>query len=189
MYVVGDNECFRPKMSVTAPAQVQTSDVAFVNVALVTSDGRVAKEQTVIGRVGTGRAVTAVTDAQGTATLAVPVTDAAGVTELVVRSSGEAGEGELRTTLRVLVERTLLSVSRSGSGGTRTLAATLTDDDDPRRRLVGQKVTFFFGGRSASATTDRSGRAVATVPAGSTVDVVFAGRTGFLSSAKVRTTA
>lgn len=79
-------------------------------------------------------------------------------------------------------------MARSGSGSTRTLAATLTDDD-PRRGLPGQKVTFSFGGRSVTATTDRNGRAVATVPAGSVVDVVFAGRTGFLSAAKVRATA
>ena len=187
-YVLGDDECFRPKMSIAAPAQVQTSDIALVNVSLVTSDGRVAREQTVIGRVGAGRAATAVTDARGTATLRVPVSDAAGVAGLVVRSTGEAGQGELRTTVRVLVERTLLSVKRSGSGSTRTLTATLTDDDAPRRRLAGQRVVFSFDGRTVGATTDRNGRAVATVPAGSVVDVAFAGRGGFLSAARTRTT-
>jgi hypothetical protein len=85
----------------------------------------------------------------------------------VVRSSGEAGEGELRSTIRVLVERTPLSVIRPGSGSTRTVTATL----------------------NVAATTDRNGRAVATVPTGVVVDVVFAGRSGFLSASTARTTA
>ena len=189
VYVVGDNECFRPKMSIAAPARVQTSDVAVVSVALVTSDGRVAKKQQVTARVGTGRAVSATTDDAGTATLLVPVVDAAGDTSLAVRSFGDAGEGQLRTDLRVLVERSLLTLKRSGTGSTRTVTATLTDDDAPKRALSGQRVTFTFGGRSIVATTDRAGRATARVPARSVVDVSFAGRTGFLSAAKARTTA
>jgi hypothetical protein len=188
-YTIGDNLCFDPRLAVAAPAQVQTSDLAVVSVTLSTSDGRPAPEQQLTARVGNGRAVSATTDKTGAATLSIPVTVAAGTHELVVRSAGSAGDGELRSPLRVLVERTLLVASSSGSGANRTLTATLTDDDVPRRPLAGQRVVFTFGGRSIAATTDGAGRARAQVPAGSTVDVSFAGRSGFLSPAKVRTTA
>lgn len=188
-YTVGDNLCFDPRLTVTAPAQVQTSDLAVVSVTLSTSDGRPAAEQQLTARVGSGRAVSATTDKTGAATLSVPVSAAAGTHELLVRSTGTAGDGELRSPMRVLVERSLLVVRSSGSGASRTLTATLTDDDSPRRALARQRVVFTFGGRSVAATTDGAGRAVAQVPAGSTVDVSFAGRSGFLSPAKVRTTA
>jgi hypothetical protein len=188
-YVVGDNTCFRPALSVTTPGSVQTSDLAVVSVALTTSDGRTAPNQTVTARVGGGRTVSAKTDGQGTVTLSVPVTEAAGARTLVVRSSGSAGDGELRTPVRVVVERSVLAVRATGSGASRTVTATLTDDDAPRRMLGGQEVTFAFGARTVTATTDDFGRATTTVPAGSTVDVAFAGRSGFLSSSKARATA
>lgn len=186
-YTVGDNACFAPKLSVSLPAEVQTSDPAQVSVSLVTSDNRPAAGQTVTARVGTGRAVAAKTDSRGMANLTVPVSVAAGTRELLVRSAGSAGEGELRTTLRVLVERTLLGVRLTGSGATRAATATLTDDDARRRPLSGQRVVFAFGGRTVAASTDRAGRAVVQVPAGSSVSVSYAGRSGFLSAAKART--
>lgn len=185
-YTVGDNTCFRPLLSVTSPGRVQTSDIAVVSVALATSDGRIADGQKVTGRVGEGRAVGATTDAQGTATLFVPVTDAAGVHDLVVRSHGAAGEGELVTPVEVVVERTLLTARTTGTGSARTVTATLTDDDARPRGLSGQRVTFTFGGRTVAATTDRAGRASASVPVGSTVEVAFAGRRGFLAPARTR---
>ena len=188
-YTVGDNTCFAPKLSVSLPAEVQTSDSALVSVAMTTSDGRVAPGQTVTARVGDGRAVSGTTDAQGTVNLSVPVTDAAGVQQLAVRSKGSAGEGELLSELRVLVERTLLSTRVSGTGAARTVTAVLTDDDSPRRALARQRLVFSFGGRSVPATTDSSGRASVRVPAGSTVDVAYAGRSGFLSAARVRSAA
>ena len=185
-YPLGDNTCFAPKLTVALPGTVQTSDVAVVNVVLTTADGRPAPEQKVTARIGAGRTVSATTSKQGATTLSVPVSDAAGLRELLIRSAGTAGEGELRTELRVVLERALLSVRSTGSGASRTLTATLTDDDAPRGPLAGQRVVFTFDGRSVAATTNRAGRAVATVPTGSAVEVVFAGRSGFLTAAKVR---
>lgn len=188
-YTVGDNTCFAPRISASLPARVQTSDLAVVSLSLTTSDGRTAAGQTVTARVGDGRAVSARTDKQGGATVSVPVSEAAGLRQLVVRSSGSAGQGELRSDMNVLVERALLFAGSRGSGTSRVVTATLTDDDNPRRGLTGQRVTFRFGGRTLTGTTDRSGRATATVPAGSVVEIAFAGRRGFLTAAKVRTTA
>lgn len=188
-YTVGDSTCFEPRLSVSLPGEVQTSDMAQVTVSLVTSDERPAAGQTVTAQVGKGRAVSAKTNEQGAVNLVVPVSDAAGSRQLLVRSAGSAGDGELRTPLRVLVEKTVLGVRSSGAGATRAVTATLTDDDDRRRPLAGQRVVFSFDGRSVAATTDRAGRAVAQVPRGSSVTVSFAGRSGFLTAAKARTTA
>lgn len=182
-YVLGDNACFRPALSVTAPGDAQTSDVALVGVALTTSDGRVAKGQAVTGRIGSGRTASATTDASGLATLRVPVTDAAGTRELVVRSSGTAGDGELRSSVRVLVEQTRLALRSTGG----TVTATLTDDDG--RTLSGQRLAFAFGGRTVSATTDGRGRAAVSVPAGTAVEVSYAGRSGYLAPVRARVTA
>ncbi len=182
-YTVGDNTCFAPKLSVTAPGEVQTSDVALVSIALSTSDGRVAKGQTVTGRIGSGRTATATTDSSGLATLRVPVSDAAGTRELVVQSSGTAGDGELRSTVRVLVEQTRLALRSSGG----TVTGTLTDDDG--RAVSGQRLVFAFGGRSVAATTDSRGRAAVSVPAGTVVEVSYAGRRGHLAPVKARVTA
>ena len=188
-YVIGENPCFEPRLTVTAPASVQTSDAAVVNVAVTTSDGQVAKGQKVSARVGNGPWVAATTDADGLTTLNVPVTDAAGTRTLLVRAAGSAGDRELRSSLRVLVERALLSLRSSGSGTTRTVVATLTDDDAPRRALAGQRVVLSFGGRSVAVTTDSRGRAAVEVPAGSSVDASYAGRPGHLSAAKARVVA
>lgn len=184
-YTVGDNTCFAPKLSVSLPGQVQTSDVALISVAMTTSDGRTAAGQDVTARVGKGRAVAATTDAQGTANLLVPVSDAAGTRLLVVRSAGSAGRGELSTPLDVAVESTLLTVRTAGG----SVTATLTDDDDPRRALANQQLTFTFAGRTVPAVTDRAGRAVVEVPPGTQVEVAFPGRSGFLSAARARVTA
>lgn len=186
-YTIGDSSCFTPRLSVSSPGRVQTSDVAPISVAMVTSDGRPAAGQTVTARIGSGRAVAAKTDAQGTVNLAVPVTVAAGSPELVVQSSGSAGDGLFRSAMRVVEERSVLSARSSGSGANRTVTAVLADDDG--RALAGQRLAFAFAGRTVAATTDRAGRASVQVPAGTTVDVAFAGRRGFLSSAKARTTA
>ena len=186
-YTIGDSSCFTPRLSVSSPPRVQTSDLAPISVAIVTSDGRPAAGQTVTARIGNGRAVAAKTDEQGTANLAVPVSVAAGARELVVRSAGSAGDGLLRSAVRVLEERSVLSVASSGAGADRTVTAVLVDDD--RRPLVGQRLVFTVAGRTVSATTDRAGRASVQAPAGSAVDVAFAGRRGFLSSARARTTA
>lgn len=183
VYVLGDNECFRPALSVTAPGEVQTSDVALVSIALSTSDGRVAKGQAVTGRIGAGRTATATTDGSGLATLRVPVSDAAGTRELVVQSSGSAGDGELRSTVRVLVEQTRLVLRSSGG----TVTGTLVDDDG--RALSGQRLVFDFDGRTVAATTDSRGRAALAVPAGTAVEVSYAGRRGHLAPVKARVTA
>lgn len=188
-YTLGDNTCFAPRLSVSLPASVQTSDRALVSVAMTTSDGRIVGGQVVTARVGDGRAVSGRTDKQGTVNLRVPVTDAAGAHQLVVRSSGSAGRGELLSDVRVVVERTLLTTRTSGTGSVRAVTALLTDDDSPRRALARQRLVFSFGGRSVAVTTDRSGRASVRVPAGSTVEVAYAGRSGFLGAAKVRTAA
>jgi hypothetical protein len=186
-YVLGDSTCFQPKLTVSAPAEVQTSDPAIVTIGLTTSDDRVAEGQRVTARVGGGTWVSALTDAQGMTTLSLPVTDPAGTRALVVRTSGDAGEGELRSAVRVLVERSVLSLRSSGSGSTRTLTATLTDDDG--RALTAQRVVFTFSDRSVATTTDSRGRAAVSVPPGTVVDVAFAGRAGRLSPAKARGTA
>jgi hypothetical protein len=185
-YTVGDGTCFAPKLSVSFPGLVQTSDGARVNVSMTTSDGRTAAGQKVTARVGNGRSVSATTDKQGNVTLVAPVTDAAGTPLLVVRSTGSAGKGELTSPLRVVAERAVLSLRSSGTGSTRTVTATLTDDDRPGRALPGQRVVLSFGGRSVAVTTDSAGRAVTQVPAGSAVEAVFAGRSGFLTEAKAR---
>lgn len=185
-YTVGDNTCFAPKISVSLPGQVQTSDGALISVSMTTSDGRVAAGQTVTARVGNSRAVSAKTDKQGNATLTVPVTTAAGSRLLVVRSSGSAGKGELTSEMRVVTERALLFLGSSGAGASRTVTATLTDDDEPRRTLAGQRVVFTFAGRSVAVTTDSAGRATTRVPAGTVVDAAFAGRSGFLTAATAR---
>lgn len=185
-YTVGDNTCFAPKISVSLPGQVQTSDSALISVSITTSDGRVAAGQRVTARVGGSRAVSARTDSQGNATLVAPVTDAAGSRLLVVRSSGSTGPGELTSPVRVVTERALLFLGADGAGAARTVTATLTDDDEPRRGLAGQRVVFTFGGRSVAATTDSAGRASTQVPAGTVVDAAFAGRTGFLTEARAR---
>jgi hypothetical protein len=186
-YVLGDSTCFRPKLTVSAPAEVQTSDRAIVTIGLTTSDDRVATGQRVVARVGGGAWVSATTDAQGMTTLNLPVTDPAGTRALVVRTSGDAGDGELRSSVRVLVERSVLSLRSSGSGSTRTLTATLTDDDG--RALTAQRVVFTFSGRSVATTTDSRGRSTVSVPPGTVADVAFGGRAGHLSAAKARGTA
>lgn len=188
-YTVGDNTCFAPKLSVSLPGEVQTSDRAPVSVSMTTSDGRAAAGQRVTARIGDGRAVSATSDKQGNVTLLVPVTDAAGTHLLFVRSRGSAGSGELSSPLDVVVERTVLRTGVAGSGPTRTVTATLTDDDRPRRALAGQRLVFRFADSSVSAVTDSTGRASARVPAGSVVEVAYAGRRGFLTAATARTTA
>lgn len=185
-YTVGDDVCFAPALSVTVPVQVQTSDLALVNVAVTTSDGRVARDQKVIARIGDGRAVSVTTDDSGTASLFVPVVEAAGSRRLTIRSTGSAGEGWYQTPVRVLIERTVLMVRSTGSGPTRTLTATLSDDDTPRRALTGQRLVFSFANRTVAATTDRTGRASVQVPADTFVDVTYAGRSGFLTPSSFR---
>ncbi len=185
-YTVGDNTCFAPRLSVSLPGEVQTGDGAVITVALTTSDGRVPAGQTVTAQVGSGRMVSAKTDAQGSATLVAPVRDEAGPRQLVVRSSGSAGKGELAGSLRVVAERTLLRVVAGGAG---TVTATLTDDDEPRRALAGQRLVFRFDGRTLTGTTNESGRAVVRVPTGSVVEVSFAGRRGHLSATAATVTA
>lgn len=185
-YTVGDNTCFAPKISVSLPGQVQTSDSALVSVSMTTSDGRIAAGQTVTARVGSSRSVSAKTDEQGNATLVAPVTDAAGSRLLVVRTSGSAGRGELTSPMDVVAERTLLSLSARGTGTARTVTAALTDDDRPRRALAGQRVVFSFAGRTVAVTTDAAGLASTRVPSGTAVEATYAGRSGFLTAAKAR---
>lgn len=183
-YTVGDNTCFAPKISVSLPGEVQTTDSALLSISMTTSDGRAAADQIVTARVGSSRAVRARTDKQGNATLVAPVTDAAGSRLLVVRSSGSAGEGELVSQMRVVTERALLFLGATGPGAARTVTATLTDDDEPRRGLAGQRVVFAFAGRTIAVTTDSAGRASTRAPAGTAVEATFTGRRGFLTAAK-----
>lgn len=188
-YVVGDSSCFRPKLTVSSPAQVQSGDRALVDIALTTSDGRAAKGQRISARIGGGPWTAATTDAEGLTSLSLPVQDAAGTRALVVRTSGSAGDGELRNAVRVLVERSILTLRSSGTGATRTVTATLTDDDAPGTPLAGQPVVLTVDGRSVTATTDSRGRTTVSAPADATVHASYAGRTGYTSAAKARTTA
>lgn len=215
-YTIGDNTCFyaegaapkattssRPRttstapkpasLTVTAPGQVQYSDLAAVSVVLKSSGGKALSGKTVTATLGAGNPVAGRTDSSGKANLKVPATDAAGSRSLVVSFAGDTSGNaakEVRKTVTVVVEGVRLSGTSSGTGSVRTYTATLTDDDSPTATpQTGQVLTFQYSGKTVTVKTDSSGRASVRVATGANIAVSYAGRTGYVAPAKIQSRA
>lgn len=202
IYVVGDNHCFAvvaaapagaggSVLNVTAPSRVQTSDVQTTSISLKGSDGQPVSGGVVTAQLGTGQKVAGRTNASGALTLRVPVTGPGATRTLIVSYAG--GAGAPATTVRrattVLAERSLLNYKVSGTGDTRQVTVTLTDDDSPTRHpYAGTTVTFAYSGQKVTATTDKAGQAIIRVKTGTKMDMTYAGKPGYITSALRQTT-
>jgi hypothetical protein len=203
-YTVGDNTCFYPpdapkssksakpvskaaKITVTAPTKVQYGDPISVALTLKTSAGKTLPDTDLTVQFGKGEAVTATTDEAGKAALKVPTVDAAGKRKLLVSFAGDEDGNEaakVTKTITVSAEVTKLTGKASGTGKTHTYTATLTDDDKPAAGVAGQTLTFAYSGKKVNVKTNAKGQAAIKVPAGTSVAVSYAGKTGYYVASK-----
>lgn len=201
VYTLGDNRCFvvetapaaatATSLIVSAPRRVQVGDRQPVTVTLRDGDQPRAGAS-VSARLGNGTAAAGRTDGNGRLRLQVPIPGPAGTKTLVVTYAGDenkAGAATVRRSVTVLPERSLLTYTTSGSGDTRLLTITLIDDDEPTRHpYANVPVTFGYEQRYTTVRTDRRGQAFLRVRTGTKVDMDYAGRSGYVTSAKRRTT-
>ncbi|MEO6205088.1 MAG: hypothetical protein ABIO67_06880 [Mycobacteriales bacterium] len=195
-YDAGDNHCFAPvvvtaasasatSLIVSAPSRVQTSDVQITSIRLAGSDGKPVAGGAVTARLGSGPTVSGKTNGSGTLSLRVPVTGPAAQRTLAVNY----GTTTVRRATTVLAERSLLNYKVSGTGTTRQVTVTLTDDDSPTRHpYAGTTVTFAYSGKKVTATTDKAGQAIIRVKTGTKMDMTYAGKPGYITSALRQTT-
>ncbi len=195
VYTVGDNRCFAPvvvtaasasatSLIVSAPSRVQTSDVQTTAIRLTGSDGKPVAGGAVTARLGSGPTVSGKTNSSGTLSLRVPVTGPAAQRTLAVNY----GTTTVRRATTVLAERSLLNYTITGTGGTRQVTVTLTDDDTTRHPYAGATVTFAYSGKKLTATTDKAGQAIVRVKTGTKMDMTYAGKPGYITSALRQTT-
>ncbi len=174
-------------LALSAPSRVQTGDVLRVGVTFTSADGKPVAGANVTGRLGSGPATTSTTNDAGRTTVLVQVTGAAAQRGLVISAPGAA---TAKRTITVLAERSLLNYAITGTGSSRLVSVTLTDDDAPTRHpYAGAAVTFAYSGKSVVTRTDSKGRASVRVKTGTKLDMTYAGRAGYITSAKRQTTA
>lgn len=200
-YTVGDNRCFpasaspgsgtgAARLTVSAPARVQSSDVEVVAATLKDSSGAPLAGKRVTAQVGSGAVVSGTTGSSGQVRLLPRVTDPAGRRVLSVRYAGDAsgtGNAQVRLSITVVAEVSKIASTSTGAGSLRTFTITLTDDDSPRHPYVGAAVTFAYSGKTVKVSTNRYGRASVQAKPGARIDVRYPGRPGYVSPATART--
>ncbi|MDP9165104.1 MAG: hypothetical protein M3O32_03430 [Actinomycetota bacterium] len=190
VYTVGNVACFLPpaaKISIDADKSVQYSDNTVAYATVTDADNQPLGKVTIIGQLGTGRAVQAVTDAEGIAQLTIPAMAKTGPAQLFVGFAGNSVAGPASATrpITVTIEPTVLKAT----GGRGTVNVALRDDD--RAPVAGQPVVFTVGGKGKTVKTNGRGLAsLRGIPAGSSVTVSYVGSKGYYAAAtSVRTKA
>ncbi|HEV2890143.1 MAG TPA: S8 family serine peptidase [Frankiaceae bacterium] len=150
----------------SVPATVQYGDALPLSARLVDEAGAPLAGETVtfqmLGPSGF-REVSALTGADGVASQTLVAATEPGSYRVAVGYSGRAGAYDSSVAsqpVAVVREDSALSLVSSGTGGKRTLTATVAEADDATRRLAGVTVTFWADGvQVASAVTDATGSA------------------------------
>ena len=154
------------QITVSAPSTVTATDAFEVLATVTDRGGRPLEGVPVTFELeGSGRVVDAVTGAGGLAASSLAADVDAGVRSVIARFDGNESYAAANAAIAVeVVRETAVAVytgETAARGSTVRVSGRLVDDDGSP--VVGRTVTFSAGGVSATATTDATGAAAATL--------------------------